>query len=65
MALRCAGLSGRIGARVGAVRRRDEAAIRAAEDRLRTLIFDTNSPDFWTTAIEPATGSVEVKGAGG
>ncbi len=31
-----------------------EAAIKAAEDRLRTLIFDTSSPDFWTTGIEPA-----------
>ncbi len=31
-----------------------EAAIKAAEDRLRTLIFEPSSPDFWTTVIEPA-----------
>jgi outer membrane protein TolC len=31
-----------------------EAAIKAAEDRLRTLIFDPAAPDFWTTTIEPA-----------
>jgi outer membrane protein TolC len=30
-----------------------EAAIKQAEDRLRTLILDPNAPDFWTTTIEP------------
>jgi outer membrane protein len=30
-----------------------EAAITAAEDRLRTLIFDAASPDFWSVGIEP------------
>jgi outer membrane protein len=31
-----------------------EAAIKQAEDRLRALIFDPASPDFWTTTIEPS-----------
>ena len=31
-----------------------EAAIRANEDILRTLIFDPAAPDFWTARIEPA-----------
>jgi outer membrane protein len=31
-----------------------EAAIKQAEDRLRALIFDPASPDFWTTSIEPS-----------
>lgn len=31
-----------------------EAAIRANEDLLRTLIFDPATPDYWTTRIEPA-----------
>jgi outer membrane protein len=30
-----------------------EAAIKAAEDRLRQLIFDPAAPDFWTTTLEP------------
>jgi len=30
-----------------------EAAIKQAEDRLRALIFDPASPDFWTVTIEP------------
>ncbi len=30
-----------------------EAAIKQAEDRLRALIFDPKSPDFWTMGIEP------------
>ena len=30
-----------------------QAQIRNAEDQLRTLIFDPNSPDFWTARIEP------------
>lgn len=30
-----------------------QAAIRAAEDNLRTLIMDPAAPDFWTTRIEP------------
>lgn len=30
-----------------------EASIRSAEDNLRTLIFDPDSPDFWTARIEP------------
>jgi outer membrane protein TolC len=30
-----------------------EAQIRQAEDRLRALVFDPASPDFWTTTIEP------------
>lgn len=30
-----------------------EAAIRTAEDQLRTLIFNPDSPDFWTARIEP------------
>ena len=29
-----------------------EAAIRGAEDRLRTLIFDPSAHDFWSVAIE-------------
>src|SRR4029450_11188430 len=41
------------------VARRQEAVIVAegqigdAEDALRTLVFDPNSPDFWTMKIEP------------
>jgi outer membrane protein TolC len=31
-----------------------EAAIKAAEDRLRALIFDPSSPDFWTVTLEPS-----------
>ena len=31
-----------------------EAAIKAAEDRLRALIFDPASPDFWSTTLEPS-----------
>ena len=31
-----------------------EAAIKSAEDRLRTLIFDPAAPDFWTLTIEPS-----------
>jgi outer membrane protein len=31
-----------------------EAAIKAAEDRLRALIFDPSSADFWTITIEPS-----------
>ena len=31
-----------------------EAAIKSAEDRLRTLIFDPAQPDFWTVTIEPS-----------
>jgi outer membrane protein TolC len=31
-----------------------EAAIQQAEDRLRSLIFDPTTPDFWTVTIEPA-----------
>jgi outer membrane protein TolC len=31
-----------------------QAAIGEAEDVLRTLILDPNSPDFWQTTIEPA-----------
>ena len=30
-----------------------EAAIKQAEDRLRALIYDPATPDFWTIAIEP------------
>ena len=30
-----------------------EAAIKQAEDRLRALIFDRRSPDFWTITLEP------------
>ena len=30
-----------------------EAAIKQAEDRLRALILDPGSPDFWTTTLEP------------
>lgn len=30
-----------------------QAAIRTAEDQLRTLIFDPNAEDFWTARIEP------------
>ena len=42
------------------VARRQEAVIVAegkigdAEDALRTLVFDPNSPDFWTIKIEPS-----------
>jgi len=31
-----------------------EAAIKQAEDRLRTLILDPAAPDFWTVSLEPA-----------
>jgi outer membrane protein TolC len=31
-----------------------EAAIRSAEDRLRTLVFNPDQPDFWTIRIEPS-----------
>lgn len=31
-----------------------EAAIKQAEDRLRVLIFNPTSPDFWTTTLEPS-----------
>lgn len=31
-----------------------EAAIRGAEDRLRALIFDPSTPDFWNIGIEPS-----------
>lgn len=31
-----------------------EAAIKQAEDRLRALIFDPSTPDFWTMTIEPS-----------
>ncbi len=31
-----------------------EAAIKQAEDRLRALIFDPSTPDFWTLTIEPS-----------
>ena len=31
-----------------------EAAIKAAEDRLRALIFDPSSPDFWSVTLEPS-----------
>ncbi len=31
-----------------------EAAIEQAEDRLRALILDPSSPDFWTTSLEPS-----------
>jgi outer membrane protein TolC len=30
-----------------------EAAIAAAEDRLRALVYDPSMPDFWTLRIEP------------
>lgn len=30
-----------------------EAAIKAAEDQLRTLIFDPGTPQFWATRLEP------------
>src|SRR5205814_8055049 len=30
-----------------------DASIRAAEDRLRALVFDPASPDFWTMTLEP------------
>jgi outer membrane protein TolC len=30
-----------------------EAAIKQAEDRLRALIMDPRSPDFWTVTLEP------------
>jgi len=30
-----------------------EAAIKSAEDRLRALIFDPDTPNFWSTTIEP------------
>ena len=31
-----------------------EAAIKQAEDRLRALIFDPATPDFWTVGLEPS-----------
>jgi outer membrane protein len=46
-----------------------EAAIKQAEDRLRTLIFAPETPDFWTMSIEPSDGlsfqqqTVDVEGA--
>lgn len=46
-----------------------EAAIKQAEDRLRALILDPASPDFWTTSLEPgaqmpfAAIAVDVDGA--
>ena len=46
-----------------------EAAIKQAEDRLRALILNPSSPDFWTTSLEPseqmpfAAVSVDVDGA--
>lgn len=30
-----------------------ESAISQSEDRLRALIYDTKSPDFWTASLEP------------
>jgi outer membrane protein TolC len=30
-----------------------ESDIKQAEDRLRALVFDPNTPDFWTTVLEP------------
>lgn len=39
-----------------------EAAITQAEDRLRTLVFDPASPDFWTVSIEPTdTADVQAR----
>jgi outer membrane protein TolC len=46
-----------------------EAAIKQAEDRLRALIFNPSTPDFWTVSIEPTDGmpfapqAVDVEGA--
>ncbi|MGC4082196.1 MAG: TolC family protein [Vicinamibacterales bacterium] len=46
-----------------------EAAIKQAEDRLRALVLNPSSPDFWTTALEPSEPmpfrpvSVDVDGA--
>ena len=46
-----------------------EAAIRGAEDQLRTLIFDPSAHDFWSVAIELTdaapfrTKTVDVEGA--
>ena len=31
-----------------------DAAIKQAEDRLRVLIFNPSTPDFWNTSIEPS-----------
>jgi outer membrane protein len=31
-----------------------DAAIKRAQDNLRTLILDPSAPEFWTTAIEPS-----------
>ena len=31
-----------------------EAAIKQAEDRLRALILNPSSPDFWTTSLQPS-----------
>jgi len=46
-----------------------ESDIRQAEDRLRSLVFDPKTPDFWTTVLEPTDVmpfqpySVDVDGA--
>jgi outer membrane protein len=46
-----------------------EAAIKQAEDRLRALILDPKSPDFWTVTLEPSQSAevgdtvVDVNGA--
>jgi outer membrane protein len=46
-----------------------EAAISQAEDRLRALVLDPKSPEFWTTSLEPngqmpfAPVAVDVDGA--
>lgn len=46
-----------------------EAAIGQAEDRLRTLIFDPSTPDFWNMRLQPTdmapfeVQSVDVEGA--
>ena len=46
-----------------------EAAIKQAEDRLRALILNPSSPDFWTTTLEPSEPmpftavAVDVEGA--
>ena len=41
-----------------------EAAISSAEDRLRALVFNPQSPDFWNARIEP-TETVHVPADGG
>jgi outer membrane protein TolC len=38
-----------------------ESAIRQAEDRLRALIFDTKSPEFWTTTLQPTGYQVQFQ----